>query len=83
MDEPSAGDADHRGAADRQRGDGGGVVLLHAEIRAGGVSADPAGGLFARDSCRTTGAGLPVLPQRGGEIVVLERARQFDVHELP
>ena len=66
----------------RQR-HGGRLVLLHAEVHARWLSADPAGGLSAFRACRSGGDGLPLLSQRGGEVVVFERAGEFDLHELP
>ncbi len=55
MDESAAGDDNRRRAADFHGGDGGDVVLPDAQVFPGRVSANPAGGLFARDARGPTG----------------------------
>ena len=83
MDESAAALFDHGRAAGGRRGDCGGLVLFHAEIYAGGLSTDSAGGFSAFGARGSAWSGLPLLPFGGGEVVVFECAVEFDVHELP
>ena len=50
VDQSAAGDDHHRRRAGGHGRDGGRLVLLHAQILARRLSADPAGGLLARDA---------------------------------
>ena len=54
-----------------ERGNRGRVVLFHAEIHAGGITAGAAGAVLARDPRGAVGDGLPVLPLLRGSVVSL------------
>src|SRR6266566_7890703 len=82
VDEPAAVDDYHRLTARRHRADGGGLVLLHAEIRQCRLSTDSARGVSSFRPRRSAWDRLPLLPQCSREVVVFERAGQLDLHEL-
>src|SRR5437867_9225772 len=59
------------------------VVLRHAKVYQGSVSADPAGAVSTRHSRHAAGNGLPLLPQLCGSSGALECPQHADVQELP
>lgn len=77
----SAENRDRRGFGWR-RAHGWHHLLFHAGIFAGRLSAGSARRLLPRNSREPARIGLPLLPQRRGEIVVFKRAVAFDMHEL-